>query len=144
MIHPFLLALAIHFFLPLHFLVYHSAFPSLRTLGHKLGAGSNRMFCTLLALHLALLHFFLCFLHFARFSSQAQPCQRHPLCQTFPLSVNSSLSLSLSLSPLHPGKWFYPVEWLCKDTGTGFKPSPLKRKDTKRKIKQREAGEKIH
>lgn len=44
-----------------------------------------------------------------------------------------------SLAPLHPGKWFYPVEWLCKDAGTGFKLSPEKRKDAKRKIKKREA-----
>lgn len=61
--------------------------------------------------------------------------------------ILSALPLSLSVyspspAPLHPGKWLYPVEWLCKDVGTGFKLSPAKGKDARGKIKKEEAEKK--
>lgn len=61
-----------------------------------------------------------------------------------PFSALSVLTLLLSLyfpflSVLRPGKWFCSAEWLCKDPRKGFKLSPVERKDTKRKIKKREA-----
>lgn len=48
-----------------------------------------------------------------------------------------ALCLFAPSAPLHSGKWLYPVEWLCKDAETGFKLSPAKGRDRRRKIKKR-------
>lgn len=76
-------------------------------------------------------------LHFATFSWQI-----HHLSKTSSLPSLSLSVYSPSPAPLHPGKWLYPVEWLCKDVGTGFKLSPAKGKDARGKIKKEEAEKK--
>lgn len=66
------------------------------------------------------------------------------ISKTFPLPcLPCPFSLSVC-SPLLPGKWLYPVEWLCKGARTGFKLSPAKRKKRKKKDKEEGRREKIH
>lgn len=60
------------------------------------------------------------------------------LCLTVPSNSldPSSSPPQLSLTPLHAGKWFYPVEWLCKDgrRAKGFKAEPGKRAREQKRI----------
>ena len=87
--------------------------------------------------------------HFARYSSTS--LFRFLFCRVLPqcFSKTSSLTYTLplcqfpSLAPLHPGKWLYPAEWLCKEAGTGgLSWAQQKGRAAKGKIKKRGSREK--